>query len=67
MEHRPWFSPAEYKQFYKATGAYATERFYAHVAWNTQQVHDYVLFMANMGPMPDEASNLAASRRNRRR
>ncbi|WP_429278410.1 site-specific integrase [Novosphingobium gossypii] len=58
VEHRPWFSPAEYKQLYKATGAYAKEPFHAHFAWNAQQVHDYVLFMANTGLRPDEASNL---------
>lgn len=58
IEHRPWFSPAEYKQLYKATGAYAKEPFHEHYRWNAEQVHDYVLFMANTGLRPDEASNL---------
>jgi integrase len=58
VEHRPWFSPAEYKQLYKATGAYAKEPFHEHYRWNAEQVHDYVLFMANTGLRPDEASNL---------
>lgn len=58
VEHRPWFSPAEYKQLYKATGAYAKSPFHEHYRWNAEQVHDYVLFMANTGLRPDEASNL---------
>ena len=56
--HRPWFSPAEYKQLYKATGAYAKEPFHDHYRWNAEQVHDYVLFLANTGLRPDEAGNL---------
>ncbi|KQS51670.1 MULTISPECIES: hypothetical protein [unclassified Sphingomonas] len=58
VEHRPWFSPAEYRQLYNATGAYAKEPFHEHYCWNAEQVHDYVLFMANTGLRPDEASNL---------
>jgi integrase len=56
--HRPWFSPAEYKQLYEATRAYAKEPFHDHYRWNAEQVHDYVLFMANTGLRPDEANNL---------
>ena len=56
--HRPWFSPAEYKQLYEATRAYAREPFHDHYKWNAEQVHDYVLFMANTGLRPDEARNL---------
>jgi integrase len=56
--HRPWFSPAEYKQLYEATRAYAKEPFHDHHRWNAEQVHDYVLFMANTGLRPDEANNL---------
>jgi integrase len=54
---RPWFSPAEYKQLYTATREHAKTappRF----RWNAEQVHDYVLFMANTGLRPDEAKNL---------
>ena len=58
MVHRPWFSPAEYKQLYEATRAYAREPFHDHYKWNAEQVHDYVLFMANTGLRPDEARNL---------
>lgn len=56
--HRPWFSPAEYKQLYEATRAYAAKPFNEHHKWNAEQVHDYVLFMANTGLRPDEARNL---------
>lgn len=56
--HRPWFSPAEYKQLYEATRQYAREPFHDHYKWNAEQVHDYVLFMANTGLRPDEAKNL---------
>jgi integrase len=56
--HRAWFSPAEYKQLYEATRAYSREPFHDHYKWNAEQVHDYVLFMANTGLRPDEARNL---------
>lgn len=56
--HRPWFSPAEYKQLYKATRQYAHESKEKYYRWNADQVHDYVLFMANTGLRPDEAKNL---------
>lgn len=56
--HRPWFSPAEYKQLYEATRAYAREPFHACHKWNAEQVHDYVLLLANTGLRPDEAKNL---------
>jgi len=55
--HRPWFSPDEYKQLYAATREYAkTAR--AQDKWSAEQVHDFVLFMANTGLRPDEAGNL---------
>ena len=56
--HRPWFSPAEYKQLYQATREYAHKPSRAHYKWNAEQVHDYVLFLANIGLRPDEAKNL---------
>jgi integrase len=56
--HRPWFSPAEYKQLYEATREYAKNPFHEHHRWNAEQVHDYVLFLANTGLRPDEAKNL---------
>ena len=56
--HRAWFSPAEYKQLYEATRVYARKPFHEHYKWNAEQVHDFVLFMANTGVRPDEAKNL---------
>ena len=56
--HRPWFSPAEYKQLYEATREYSRKPFHDHYKWNAEQVHDYVLFLANTGLRPDEAKNL---------
>jgi integrase len=56
--HRPWFSPAEYKQLYEATRDYARTSHDKYYKWNAEQVHDYVLFMANTGVRPDEAKNL---------
>ena len=56
--HRAWFSPAEYKQLYEATRAYARQPFHDHYKWNAEQVHDFVLLMANTGLRPDEAKNL---------
>ncbi|WP_031231652.1 integrase [Asticcacaulis sp. YBE204] len=55
--HRPWFSPAEYKQLYTATREYAKTAHGRH-HWNAEQVHDFVLFMGNTGLRPDEAKNL---------
>jgi integrase len=55
--HRPWFSPEEYKQLYKATGEYARSCA-RRQRWDAEQVHDFVLFMGNTGLRPDEAKNL---------
>ena len=55
--HRPWFSPDEYKDLYAATREYI-QNIPQHYRWNAEQVHDYVLFMANTGLRPDEARNL---------
>ncbi len=56
--HRPWFSPAEYKQLYQATRQHAKEPQRENHRWSAEQLHDYVLFMANTGLRPDEARNL---------
>jgi integrase len=56
--HRPWLSPEEYKQLYTATRQYAHDSKGKHYQWNAEQVHDYVLFMANTGLRPNEAKNL---------
>ncbi len=56
--HRPWFSPAEYKQLYEASRAWAHASKGKRWQWDAEQVHDFVLFMANTGLRPDEAKNL---------
>ena len=58
IEHRPWFSPEEYKQLYTATREYAKKPPQEQIRWNAEQVHDFVLFMGNTGLRPDEAKNL---------
>lgn len=55
--HRPWFSPEEYKQLFTATREHAQNAL-KHYKWNAEQVHDYVLILANTGLRPDEAKNL---------
>lgn len=55
--HRPWFSPEEYKQLYESTRAHAKAS-QIHHRWSAEQLHDYVLFIANTGLRPDEAKNL---------
>lgn len=57
VTHRPWFSPTEYKELYKATGKYA-KTCPPQVRWSAEQLHDFVLFLANTGVRPDEALNL---------
>jgi integrase len=57
ISHRAWFSPAEYKQLYEATRAW-TKKAPKNLRWHAEQLHDYVLFMANTGLRPDEAKNL---------
>ncbi len=58
VKHRAWFSPEEYKMLYESTRERAknpsSKRY--KVAW--ENLHDYVLFMANTGLRPDEAGRL---------
>ncbi len=58
VKHRAWFSPDEYKMLYEETRERAnnptTERYRS--VW--EDLHDYVLFMANTGLRPDEAGRL---------
>ena len=58
IEHRPWFTPKEYKQFYEATRANAANPKSPRYKWYAEQLHDYVLIMANTGLRPDEAKRL---------
>lgn len=55
---RAWFSPEEYKQLYTATRKRISEG--KRPGWKShyEDMHDYVLFMANTGLRPDEASRL---------
>ena len=58
ISHRAWFSPEEYKQLYQATRERAkntTNPFHKKIR---EDLHDYVLFMANTGLRPDEAARL---------
>jgi integrase len=56
--HRGWFSPDEYKQLYEATRARAQHPKKDRYKWECEQLHDFVLFMANSGLRPDEAKRL---------
>ncbi|MEL6769424.1 MAG: site-specific integrase [Pseudomonadota bacterium] len=58
VEHRPWFTPNEYRQLYRATRANANNPKNTRYRWHAEQLHDFVLFMANTGLRPDEAKNL---------
>jgi len=58
IEHRPWFTPNEYKQLYEATRANAAYPKNSHYRWHAEQLHDFVLIMANTGLRPDEANRL---------
>lgn len=55
---RAWFSPEEYKQLYTATRKRITDG--KRPGWKShyEDMHDYVLFMANTGLRPDEAARL---------
>src|SRR5260370_13251871 len=58
MSQRAWFPPEEYKQLYKATRTRAQEPKRRGFKWETEQLHDYVLFAVNTGLRPDEAWRL---------
>lgn len=58
IRHRAWFSPEEYKQLYEATRARAKSPKNARWKQACENLHDYVLFMANTGLRPDEARRL---------
>jgi integrase len=58
ITHRAWFSPEEYRQLYAATRAHMRKAKGRPWQWAAEQLHDYVLFMANTGLRPDEANCL---------
>lgn len=58
VEHRPWFTPNEYKQLYEATRKNAADPKNKRFKWHAEQLHDFVLLMANTGLRPDEVKLL---------
>jgi integrase len=58
VTHRAWFSPEEYQELFEATRSRAHEPLHNRHRWACEQLHDYVLFMANTGLRPDEAGRL---------
>lgn len=58
ISHRAWFSQEEYKQLYTATRKRVKEPIRKRYKWQYEQLHDFVLFMANTGLRPDEALRL---------
>ncbi len=58
VNHRAWFSPEEYKMFYEATRERAKNPPLERHRSIWEDLHDYVLFMANTGLRPDEAGRL---------
>ncbi len=55
ISHRAWFSHDEYKKLYEATRERAHAPKMARFKWESEQLHDFVLFAANTGLRPDEA------------
>ena len=58
VSHRAWFSAEEYKRLYTATRERARQPKTKRWKWTSEQMHDFVLFMANTGLRPDEARHL---------
>ena len=58
IAHRAWFSPDEYKTLYRATREHAAHPPNPRWKWECEQLHDFVLVMANTGLRPDEALRL---------
>jgi integrase len=58
ISHRAWFSHDEYKKLYEATRKRANAPKMARFKWESEQLHDFVLFAANTGLRPDEAWRL---------
>lgn len=58
IKHRAWFSPEEYKLLYEATRERAKNPKRERYRTICEDLHDYVLFMANTGLRPDEAGRL---------
>jgi integrase len=58
VSHRGWFSLDEYNKLWRATQRRAKDPPKARWRRSCEQLHDYVLFMANTGLRPDEAARL---------
>lgn len=58
ITHRAWFSPEEYKMFYEASRKRAQNPPLERHRSLWEDLHDYILFMANTGLRPDEAGRL---------
>lgn len=58
VTHRAWFSPDEYKMFYEASRKRAQNPPLKRHRSVWEDLHDYILFMANTGLRPDEAARL---------
>ena len=58
VTHRAWFSPEEYKMFYEASRKRAQNPPLERHRSLWEDMHDYILFMANTGLRPDEAARL---------
>lgn len=58
ISHRGWFAPEEYRQLYEATRDRAKNPRNPRWKRACENLHDYVLFMANTGLRPDEAALL---------
>ena len=58
IAHRAWFSQEEYRTLYEASRARTQTNKGTARAWASEQLHDYILFMANTGLRPDEANTL---------
>lgn len=60
VAHRAWFSPEEYQMLYEATRDRSLNPRHnrGRWRWESEQLHDFVLFMVNTGLRPDEAKNL---------
>src|SRR5204862_3200819 len=58
ISHRAWFSPEEYKKLYEATRKRMQKPKSPRYKWETEQLHDYVLFMANTGLRQYESNRI---------
>lgn len=58
ISHRAWFSQDEYRKLWRATQERAKRPPNPKWKWECEQLHDYVLFLANTGLRPDEAARL---------